>query len=812
MYIVPKHKGFYIEYDSLKDELRQLQEGGRIPNTEALEKITSKLDYQICRAATYYRNELSDIRSGVIKLRHTWRFLTPQNFSTMYERYKELVTELRDILVFMEVNSDCVRRLHLMMASETEGQRLIKDKLRPDNVSSSFRELRIHRGTKELIRELHKKIDRLRFIESEWLRKGHISADFTRSVHCRRNTNFLVTELYAVAHETANRTEWYYKLMMEAEVDYESQPLGHCDTWGLFLNNLNTFLYMANYYLVIPTAAEFAVAIGMAASTSGVLLSMTPFASLFASVAYSLWSNYNFKMPLMFCNIVLIAGNLLYAMAFDAKKPWMLFAGRLLVGVGGNRAVNRRYISDFVPLENRAFQSAIFVTVGSLGMSLGPGMQPLINKMPTFVIPYLNCTFNALTAPVLIMCGLWGIFAVMTMIFFAEPLRTTAIERPELLDPLTQDPNSVYYAHYNTYLPESKLLDVSAQGNAVRGLPTGRVKNKPNMFMDTTGATICLAIYFCLKFSQEAFQTAAPIVSFAAFNWSDSEVGLLLAAIGLIVLPSNILIGWIGDAVPERIGQIASLCVLSLGFILTFTSLAPLTPNRYICGALVVFIAAQALESINMALLSRLMPKTLSKGLWNSGFLSTEAGTLGRVVGAAMISVIGSLVAVERMQDIVNTTSIILILITMWLCFFYWSSLVPIGERLEEQQQQQEGKGLEDIVDAVDDIVLKPIYISVTSPQLSLRQLKSRVGKMFDFPSSRQPLSGAGSVGASVPPLSGPMMMPLTLSGLLLQQGGSPSTRDFDDELGQPWASVVIAPPAQDGGEGRDTRGVYREV
>ena len=44
-----------------------------------------------------------------------------------------------------------------------------------------------------------------------------------------------------------------------------------------------------------------------------------------------------------------------------------------------------------------------------------------------------------------------------------------------------------------------------------------------------------------------------------------------------------------------------------------------------------------------MGLLSKVMPKELSKGLMNSGFLSTEAGTFGRVVGNCWISVAGLL-------------------------------------------------------------------------------------------------------------------------------------------------------------------------
>lgn len=54
---------------------------------------------------------------------------------------------------------------------------------------------------------------------------------FCEGIH-RRDTTHLVAELFQVAKQTAFRTRWYYSLKAEAEIDYESQPVGKGSAMG----------------------------------------------------------------------------------------------------------------------------------------------------------------------------------------------------------------------------------------------------------------------------------------------------------------------------------------------------------------------------------------------------------------------------------------------------------------------------------------------------------------------------------------------------------------------------------------------------
>ncbi|KAI9109829.1 hypothetical protein K1719_018870 [Acacia pycnantha] len=60
-------------------------------------------------------------------------------------------------------------------------------------------------------------------------------------------------------------------------------------------------------------------------------------------------------------------------------------------------------------------------------------------------------------------------------------------------------------------------------------------------------------------------------------------------------------------------------------------------------SALITFVSAEVLEGVNLSLLSRMMSSRLSRGTFNGGLLSTEAGTLARVVADATITMSGYL-------------------------------------------------------------------------------------------------------------------------------------------------------------------------
>lgn len=101
---------------------------------------------------------------------------------------------------------------------------------------------------------------------------------------------------------------------------------------SLLLNLANTFLYMVNTYIIVPTADDYATSLGAAATVCGVVIGAMAVAQVFSSVYFSAWSNKSYFRPLVFSSIVLFLGNTMYAMAYDLDSIAILLIGRLLCG------------------------------------------------------------------------------------------------------------------------------------------------------------------------------------------------------------------------------------------------------------------------------------------------------------------------------------------------------------------------------------------------------------------------------------------------------------------------------------------------
>lgn len=85
--------------------------------------------------------------------------------------------------------------------------------------------------------------------------------------------------------------------------------------------------------------------------------------------------------------------------------------------LGSARAVNRRYISDCVPLKLRMQASAGFVSASALGMACGPALACLFQT--DFKI--YKFTFNQETLPGWIMALAWLVYLLWLWISFREP-------------------------------------------------------------------------------------------------------------------------------------------------------------------------------------------------------------------------------------------------------------------------------------------------------------------------------------------------------------------------------------------------------
>lgn len=212
---------------------------------------------------------------------------------------------------------------------------------------------------------------------------------------------------------------------------------------------------MANTYIIVPTADDYSTSLGAAATVCGLVVGAMAVAQIFSSVYLSAWSNKSYSRPLLFSSIVLLVGNVMYALAYDLKSLPILLTGRLLCGYislylslslcvcvyvcgyglssspvfsrtcsfGSARAVNRRYISDYAPEDIRVKASAGFVSASALGMACGPALAGLLQT--NFKV--YGVTFNQVTLPGWVMSVAWLVYIIWLHISFREPAHRTQV-------------------------------------------------------------------------------------------------------------------------------------------------------------------------------------------------------------------------------------------------------------------------------------------------------------------------------------------------------------------------------------------------
>lgn len=199
--------------------------------------------------------------------------------------------------------------------------------------------------------------------------------------------------------------------------------------FGLYLNLIMTFVFTMNQYVIAPTSGQYARMLGMSPAMGGCIIGFSPLATLLGALIYSKWSNYSFRDPLLACVLCGIFGNLMYATALQCDSPALIFAGRLIGGLGGPRGIARRYIADHVATKDRTVASSQFIAASALGLASGPLMASLIERShQSFQVFYprsehIMILYQNVTAPGWILCVAWLIQLVFLLLYFEDPLK-----------------------------------------------------------------------------------------------------------------------------------------------------------------------------------------------------------------------------------------------------------------------------------------------------------------------------------------------------------------------------------------------------
>lgn len=160
-----------------------------------------------------------------------------------------------------------------------------------------------------------------------------------------------------------------------------------------------------------------------------------------------------------------------------------------------------------------------------------------------------------------------------------------------------------------------------------------------------------------------------------------------LAFLGLLMFPANMGVARLSHQYEDRELIRGTLLVLLVSVLGILAYSKKYSDVQYVVFGVCIFVSTNVLEGPNMSLLSKTIPKQWAKGIFNSGFLATEAGTAARSVGDILISA----AAFQGVEHLLNATFVpllLLVVISVALTRQFFAHMVD-----EDDEQDGESTG-----------------------------------------------------------------------------------------------------------------------
>lgn len=685
---VEEWKGYYINYKLMKKRVnqyvQQTQQDGK-DRRQVLKEFSRVLDDQIEKTVLFLLEQQGLLASRIEKLAEQRKILleNPEisKIAELREAYRAVGYDLLKLLRFVDLNATGIRKI-LKKFDKRFGHRFTDYYVttRSNHPYSQLQQVFKHVGIGAVVGALSRNLADLQDRQGSYL-----SIYDQPSVALKDPVIELINASVDKLTHSTNFLQYLgqHALIVQDDVPSASEDLVDEERYhfmSLLLNLANTFLYMVNTYIIVPTADDYSVSLGAAATVCGVIIGSMAVAQVFSSVYFSAWSNRSYFRPLIFSSIMLFMGNTLYALAYDLNSLWILLIGRLMCGLGSARAVNRRYISDCVPLKIRMQASAGFVSASALGMACGPALAGLLQtKFKIYKI-----TFNQNTLPGWVMSIAWLVYLLWLWISFKEPARDDDVGAPQNAGPEagTVPPEEIESGLAQPLLLNTKEKQVedgdedcddSEEATEDSHRPANSISDAYRLL--TPSVKVQLLIYFMLKYAMEILLSESSLITTLYFHWTTSTVAIFLAILGLTVLPVNVIIGnYITNMFEDRQILLVSEIMVLVGIVFSFNVTKSYSVPQYVISALITFVSAEVLEGVNLSLLSRVMSSRLARGTYNGGLLSTEAGTLARVVADGTITLAGYL-GESHLLNVTLLPSLVICIVSIAATFLTYNTL-----------------------------------------------------------------------------------------------------------------------------------------
>ena len=197
------------------------------------------------------------------------------------------------------------------------------------------------------------------------------------------------------------------------------------NSYNISITLFHAFLYMFSFSIIIPTYPDFISSEKFWNSEEfqdedkklfyGLLMMMAPSGALISYLYESSLFLYSTKIPFIISSLALIIGNILYYISVHLKAFFLIFIGRLLIGLFNLRTHNKMYIINFLLKKDVSFYLTMFHTFSIIGLCFG-----FLISMWTINFSEENNYINKFTFGSLLNSILCFILFLLSITFFTE--------------------------------------------------------------------------------------------------------------------------------------------------------------------------------------------------------------------------------------------------------------------------------------------------------------------------------------------------------------------------------------------------------
>ena len=389
-----------------------------------------------------------------------------------------------------------------------------------------------------------------------------------------------------------------------------------------------------------------------------------------------------------------LIGNVLYVSALPYKSFKLAMLGRFFIGFGSAEVSVRQLISSSVSVQNMTRASALFVMANCTGMSIGPLIAALIDSVAgsgfEFNISFL--VVNNATISGFLMFFFWGVQLISLLFLFCEPKRINTSVDDE----------------------DSSNIDIT-DAKKKNGNKPSKLSNFVSSFtwyfrvIFKNGAfptTLFLYCFICV--TAEVISSSCAMIVGRYFGWKEKSAGLIVAALGALVIPADFIVERASHEYSERsiLKMTVYVCMISVIAVFNFEGIGldilgniggkdsvtgsfngeefdydwGVGPYVYIISMSILFMSSISMEAVNTSLMSKTCPKELSKSFLNMGLMASMVGALSSTTGDSMITAC-AFFGQDELHDFVSVTYFPLLpmlIVGLFLVNRYSSSLQDV--------------------------------------------------------------------------------------------------------------------------------------